>query len=470
MSIPTQLLQSVEHFFAAVASKAKAYENSSFSYVAVKRGDSLLLIRGVLLLSNAPLPLKEFSSENVRAARCRLDDVAPSPRAFVKQLLQGQVSAPGCDVIFPAAAPGSYMANYVPFHQAGLQAQHRAQGLTIIGAEHRLEGDLLALDWELKAASVPYDTLNELLTDFGLGPLQGNLTAVDLLAVSVAAVDASSEVGQDHAKIRARLANGLRTSKFTLGYRTLRRGQVAERKRLQGRDFEWTVDGSSQLGTATIEIEEGDVLQCTASYDGVAQHFYWLADVSKTQNARRAAYEAFDPRLEQLKAIIAASAARGRDARELEAAVSWILWMLGFSVLHLGGISRMQDAADLLVTTPLGHFGVIECTTGLLKAENKLALLHERAQAVRRTLDASGSRHLRILTAIVTSKPRSDVEVDIEQAERLGIFVATREYLDRAVERTLIPQNADQLFAEAEAVVKLALATRAPMLPGIPGV
>ena len=49
--------------------------------------------------------------------------------------------------------------------------------------------------------------------------------------------------------------------------------------------------------------------------------------------------------------------------------------MLGFSVVHLRSTTRMQDAADLLATTPSGHIAVIECTTGLLKAEDKLALL-----------------------------------------------------------------------------------------------
>jgi hypothetical protein len=135
----------------------------------------------------------------------------------------------------------------------------------------------------------------------------------------------------------------------------------------------------------------------------VAQQFGWYP--STTQNARRAAYEAFDPSLQTLRSIIPGGPIRGRDARELESAVAWILWMLGFSVVHLGSTTRMQDAADLLATTPSGHIAVIECTTGLLKAENKLALLHDRSHAVRRALDASGARHLRLLTVMVSCSP-----------------------------------------------------------------
>jgi hypothetical protein len=139
--------------------------------------------------------------------------------------------------------------------------------------------------------------------------------------------------------------------------------------------------------------------------------------------------------------------------------------MLGFSVLHLGSTTRMQDAADLLATTPSGHMAVIECTTGLLKAENKLALLFDRSQAVRCALDASGAHHLRLLTVMVTSQPRSDVEVDIEPDERLGILVLTREDLDQVINRTLIPQNPERFFIEAEKLVRSAQAKYVPQHP-----
>ena len=80
----------------------------------------------------------------------------------------------------------------------------------------------------------------------------------------------------------------------------------------------------------------------------MAQQFGWLADPSTTQNARRAASGAFDPSLQTLKSIISGGSIRGRDARELKSAIAWILWMLGFSVVHLGSTTRMQDAADSL--------------------------------------------------------------------------------------------------------------------------
>jgi hypothetical protein len=177
----------------------------------------------------------------------------------------------------------------------------------------------------------------------------------------------------------------------------------------------------------------------------------------RVQNARRAVYETFDPKLQNLQAIISGAQSRGQDARNLEAAVAWLSWMLGFGVAHLGAIPKAQDAPDLVIATPAGHFAVVECTTGLLKAENKLALLHSRAAAVRRSLDASSNTIQRVLPVIVTSRTRSEVAPDIEAAEKLGIHVITREGLEEVALRTMLQPNADQVYAGAERIVAAAL-------------
>jgi hypothetical protein len=104
---------------------------------------------------------------------------------------------------------------------------------------------------------------------------------------------------------------------------------------------------------------------------------------------------------------------------------------------------------DLIATTPKGDFAVIECTTGLLKEESKLSLLYARTQTVRRALEASGHGHLRVLPIIVTSKSREDIKAEIEQAERHGIVVATREDLEDALTRTQIFLAADELYEQA---------------------
>jgi len=176
------------------------------------------------------------------------------------------------------------------------------------------------------------------------------------------------------------------------------------------------------------------------------------------QNPKRAVYNRFDEKLDILSDFLTKSGAKGRNARDLETGVAWLLWMLGFSVAHLGGTGRTQDAADLIATTPTGHFAVIECTTGLLKAENKLSLLIGRAEQVRLGVVASNNKHLRVLPIMVTSKTRAEVSADLEQAERLGVLVITSENLERAIATTLVLPNPEKMYDDSWQTVEAAKA------------
>jgi len=231
--------------------------------------------------------------------------------------------------------------------------------------------------------------------------------------------------------------------------------------------MQWTQTADHQYGGMEIDVPNAAVLQCFVSYCGIAQHFGWVSDPTTMQNPKRAVYNIFDANLEILNDFLSKSGGKGRNARELESGIAWLLWMLGFSVAHLGGTEQMQEkAADLIATTSKGDFAVIECTTGLLKADNKLPLLIERAERVRAGVVASNNKHLRVLAAIVTSRTRAEISADIEQAEKLGVLVMSRENLRQAVSRTLVFSNAEQFYEEAIQTVESAKAkyeTQAPL-------
>jgi hypothetical protein len=218
----------------------------------------------------------------------------------------------------------------------------------------------------------------------------------------------------------------------------------------------WTVTDEHQYGTAEIVVPPAAVIHCFVSYRGLAQHFGWIADPTTMQNPRRSVYTKFDENAEILSDFFTRSGTKGRDARDLEAGVAWLLWMLGFSVAHLGGTERTQDAADLIATTPKGDFAVVECTTGLLKADNKLPLLISRVEQVRSGIVASNNKHLRVLPIIVTSKARAEVSADIEQAERLGVLVITKEDLQGAIDRTLVFPNPEKMYDDSWQTVEAA--------------
>jgi hypothetical protein len=148
------------------------------------------------------------------------------------------------------------------------------------------------------------------------------------------------------------------------------------------------------------------------------------------------------------------SRTKGRDARDLEAAVAWLFWMLGFSTVQLGSTGRTQDFSDVVLITPQGHIAVVECTTGLLRADSKLPKLVARASTVRQRLDQSSHAHLKLLPVMVSTLTRQELQADLEDAERLGVLVIAREELDQMVVRTLAGANPDELFTTAEQRVR----------------
>ncbi|WP_157961944.1 hypothetical protein [Acuticoccus kandeliae] len=174
------------------------------------------------------------------------------------------------------------------------------------------------------------------------------------------------------------------------------------------------------------------------------------------QNPRRAIYEIADDGLLTLQNFLSKSSGKG-NARDLEFGVAWLLWMLGFSVAHLGGTSLTQDAVDIVAAAPSGNLAIIECTTGLLKAENKLANLVARCTKCKEQVARTGQSFLRVLPVIVTSRTQDEIVADIESAERLGVLVISQEDLLEAVTRTLQFPDPERIFLEGERQVSVAL-------------
>ena len=460
MSLPPLNQKLVDDFFAAIATYQSAYQHIAFSYLAIKFGEPYQIVRGRVFMNTSPptAQLQHFQSSHVRAGYYTLKELGfESVRDLINQLTSGTLETPDGPLLFMAAG-GRHATAFMPFHPDGLTTQTRFNVLTIMAGET----DTIRqpeIDWEIKAAARPYDGLQELANEFALGPLIQRPPYVEVFAYNVAVIDMErSRVAGTNADIEIRIAKGLERNRVRLGYRVYALGIAPTRALVPPTEITWTEDATFDRGRAKVQIPLAAALNCAVSYDGIAQSHYWLSDPNRIPNPRRAIYEAFDPKLENLKAIISGAQGRGQEARDLESAVAWLLWMLGFSVSHLN-TRRTRDAVDLLVATPQGHFAVIECTTGLLKAENKLSILHDRAEAGRRGLADANSAHLRLLPVIVTSKARVEVAPDLETAEKLGILVMTRENLDNAInQRTIVHPNADQVYAEAEQIVSEALA------------
>jgi hypothetical protein len=464
MTLTVRESQNIDEFFSTIAYKMDGYRASTFRYMAVKEETNFSLRQARLFLNTGPLEgqFTHFRSEHVRAGSYAMSELQLTARELVGHLVTGSLPTPHGEMCFSPNEGGNFLAAYEPLHQAGQSTQSRFDILTILGG--RVQPVVQpTLDWELKASGTPYDNLQALAFECQLGPLR-DVVNVEIVGFNVVGVDAASTITGTSGNLAVRLALGLKPQSVALGYRVFSGGRVVKRSVVSGTEMQWVQEEKMQHGRADVDVPPAAVLHCVACYDGIAQNHYWVADPTTAPNAKRVVYELADNKLEILGDMLTKSQSMGA-ARELETGVAWLLWMLGFGAAHLGSTPRTQDAVDLIATTPNGNFAVIECTTGLLKADHKLPRVVERAEIIRRRLAESGNRHLRVLAIIVTSKTRAEIVADVEQAERLKVLVLTREDLEQSSTRTLSPPNAEQIFEQGEQAVQAAAAKYEAQLP-----
>jgi hypothetical protein len=334
----------VDAFFAAIQAVEGAYCDVQLSYLALRAGGQFEIIRARIVFNTSPTyPLPpNFISPNVRAGRFRLTKT--DVRGLIAGLSAGSIKTPDCELRFPEGPSGYYTATFVPFHPDGLQTQTRLNVLTLFGGpiEALQQPDL---DWEIKAASQPYDGLQDLAEGFSVGPIRASNREIEVIAPNVGAIDTqNSTILGTEAKVHVLLAKGLSPDLVTLGYRIYETGLPVRRGTIPGRSLAWTEEAMREKGQIQIPIGNASAVNCAVSYQGIAQSHFWIMSPERLPNSRRAAYEAFDPQSKNLQDIVGTAQRRGQDARDLEAAVGWILWMLGFGAVQPGATPRTRDA------------------------------------------------------------------------------------------------------------------------------
>jgi hypothetical protein len=450
----------VDTFFKRIQMSLAAYRQyGRFCFLAIRENNEWLLASARIFLETIPrrVPDGDFRSSHVWAGSISLTDFGHSAEVLLTSIMGGQFTLRNERINFSPLNGNSFSAFDSPFHAEGLQSNNRLAVLTVTGRRYCPTIDRTSLDWELKAAAMPYETMDELAGAYQIASLKSDLQTVEVIAFQVIAVDKASRVAGTTARPVLFLANTLDSKSATLGYRVIKSGLVIKRGTIEGTSLRWQKVKGGQKGVASLRIPKGSIVHCIAGFAGAAHHQDWLADPTIFPNPRRSAYGCFDEGLTTLQDFLAKQG-KG-SARDLESGVAWLLWLLGFSTAHFGSNSKTSDGPDLLATTPQGHFLVVECTTGLLKADNKLPKLIDRHTILLAKLQESGSRHLRALPVIVTSKLQDEVRADIDQAEKLGVLVITRETLFSLVDRTTTARNPDEYFLEAEKLVQERRAT-----------
>ena len=439
-------------YFEAIASWSAAYRVARLHVLGLRSDDVLELVTARIVLDvgrdtecKAP-----FRAGRVEAHQIMLSQHESDVQSVARSIASadgfhaasiGRIKLPSTE------QAGIFVGQPTMLHPEGLTAGNRLAVLSIGGGN---VVDLLPQpesDWLLKAADLPYDSVQELAIDYGLGTLRGDRALLEVVARTAIEVLAETAVAGTRASIGIWMASSLDRAKAKLGFRVVHQGRVVQRGAIRGSDLTWSDRDLAAVGAGEIDIPAGSVVQLVASYADQAHHVQWRADPKSFLNPRTAILSLVDPSNTVLQSYLRPDAPlRGQAADDFEAAIAWLLWALGFSAATFGTNSKTRDAFDMVATTPRGDFVVVECTLGLLRADSKLSKLAARTANVRDALAASNMKHLRVLPVIVTAMTTDQVEADAGPAADTGVLVVTREDLDEVQNELIRFPDADALF------------------------
>ena len=450
-------IKQVQAFFSAIVPWRDAYANARLHYLAVRRDEKLLILSARIYLTvRADIPIKErFQAGAIEAGQWDI----PQEKISVEQAIDALLSETGLDVgshgTLMLAAIGIYGGNVsasppMLLHPEGLNAGNRLSVLSVSGGNRYELLPQPESDWVLRAGRMPFDTINELSIEYGLGSYRGDLAQLEVVAHTAVEVSALSGIKQNEATVGIWMPKGLDKAKARIGYRVLDKGSVVQRASVIGTDLTWSDDANALVGVAKLDVPLGAVMQCVAVYDEHAHHVRWFVDPSTFQNPRSAVLSSVDQTGQLLRTYLFPDLPpKGKAADDFEAAISWLLWVLGFSPASFGLNAKTRDMFDTVAVSPRGDFLIAECTLGLLRADSKLSKLAARAASLRELLDASNMKHVRMLPIIITAMTREQVKADLAQAQETGIVVVAREDLEEILNEIVRFPDADSLFERA---------------------
>lgn len=332
-----------------------------------------------------------------------------------------------------------------PIYHSKLSSPHgpRLPNLTISGSE-RIDIDSQLFDWELRSADQPFDSIDELLGYLWLPRLRemGDAYRIEIIANPPALISNKSKITDGQVSVILNVAIGIDVSKIKAGFKVFNKNNI-DRFSINGGKVNWVKNEDLISGNYSFKIEDINLIQAFVSYDNVALHSWYVTDPQKQMNHRYSIHSLFDKNLDTLKRLLF------EERNTFEYGVALLLNILGFSVSHHGKIPKLQDGPDIIALTPIGNIGVIECTSGLLDKDDKLAKLVQRTNLIRKKLVETGFGYLLVQPVIITMLTRNEVSGHLEEACKHDIAVVCKEELTKLLNRATIPPDPEGLFKEA---------------------
>jgi|CXWL01.1.fsa_nt_gi hypothetical protein len=468
-------LSSPQHFldFTKLLSNWKSsYRYASVASIAIKADDGVILSFGRIILdfakSEGSQPFRLETSDLI----ARKEDLEISEKSIdqiIADASRGEMSY-GSEQFRLKREEEYFSSSFFPLYHPLINTGPRLPTVVVQGVgryvllQRQNFRPFEHFDWALKAADQPFDTLDELLIFMGLPRLlqMSELTTIEIVARSPVSIRETSQVEGNKAVVTCRLAEGLDPSLVKLGYKVATKG-LPNRAFVTGDKLSWKKEGFFQDGTVCIALEDVPVLQAFVSYAGLAVHQWWVTDPNKAFNIRKAAYEPYDNKLEVIRKFLAALG--NNKSEDFETGIALLLYLLGFSIAHMGTTKLLSEGPDILASAPSGNILILECTIGLLNEGNKLAKLARRTSLIKEKLMAAGYGHLIIQPVIATALVRNSVQAELEEAGKAGIAVVCKEELDSLLNETTIFPDAEELLKRsAQLIPKLPDKTDQPSL------
>jgi len=197
--------------------------------------------------AGADLAPKVFESSQIVAEIFELSALGLTPKDVIQAAVSGKVMTPRGEIAFLPQITGGYAATFIPLHPEVLAQQQRTGVLQIRGTDQSDHWQNPVLDWALRSADTPYDNLNELSIDFGMGGLIERSTIIEAVAPNVVAIDLGNQVTGGTARIGVLTIKGIDRSKVSIGYRVLDKGAVTARMTVAGDVLDWAEEDAREV-------------------------------------------------------------------------------------------------------------------------------------------------------------------------------------------------------------------------------
>lgn len=448
---------SLARFLETIAPWQHLYECKVFSFVAIRNDDRYEILQGRLSASRQWISLinlpRPYKTEKVIAGQIELNSLGLSLEDFLNKICNGSLLFEDAELHFPTDTDGRISMHFVRHDITASEQGKRLTKLQLGGKQHRGHIPKIELDWYLKGQPIPYDSLDDLGYAFGVGQLELGYANVVIQAGHVCEVNFSGTVDGTTAHLSILLPNKQSSDQFSIGYKVFSDGVVLERGAIQGNAFSWRAQGDYITGEKKIAVPLGAKVHCFATFSAVTQHTGWIGDPKTIPNLKGLVFDEIDEDFKVLKGFLFDGNRSKKDGRDFEQAVSWLYWMLGFSVAHPGH-KLLSDNVDIVAVTPKGHLLLIECTTGLLSKEGKIQSLLSRTAAMKKRLSAAGFSSTVVLPLGISSKENDEITEDIAEATKAGVLALCIDDLKQDLEKCFVPLDADAYFTNAQSVLR----------------